>query len=355
MPGAALPMKKTTTRIVEGQPTVTAIEGLPAGLGGRPHALMPVTAAFPMKVNPYYLSLIERFDDPIGRQVLPDPRELEDNSRDADPLSEEKQSPTRLVIHRYPHRVVFLVSNTCAVICRFCMRKRISCRQTPVATDAIESGLAYIHGNRGIHEVILSGGDPLMLQDDHLVEILEALTAMEHVRLVRIHTRIPCVWPERISAGLAQRLSAFHPLFINIHFNHPGEITPQAARACALLADAGMPLGSQTVLLKGVNDNPEVLHALFAGLLEIRVRPYYLHQIDRVPGTAHFQVPLETGLQLMEALRGRLSGIAMPHYMIDLPGGGGKVELLPEAIVNKTPGVYHIRNFKGRVFPYSVA
>ena len=346
-------MNEIIPNIIESPSAVTTPEGLPARLLFSPRSRLPVTAAFPMKVNPYYLGLIKRFDDPIGRQVLPDPRELDDESRDADPLCEEKQSPTPLVIHRYPHRVVFLVSNNCAVACRFCMRKRTFGRRAPAPAQAIENGLAYIRGNRSINEVILSGGDPFMLSDDTLVEILKALKAIEHVRILRIHTRVPCVWPARITAALAQRLSAFQPLYINIHFNHPREITPQSTRACALLADAGIALGSQTVLLKDINDDPTILHALFTNLLEIRVRPYYLHQIDRVPGTAHFQVSLEKGLALMDELRGRLSGIAMPHYMVDLPGGG-KVELLSEAIVNKSPGVYHIRNFQGRIRPYAI-
>ncbi len=308
----------------------------------------------PVKINPYFRSLIRSADDPIGRQVLPDPRELDDCNIEPDPLSEARQSPTPLVIHRYPQRVVFTVSNQCAVFCRFCMRKRTVHKQSRPAPQAIHSGLAYIAGNPEINEVILSGGDPFMLKDESLISILAALKKIRHVKLLRIHTRIPAVWPQRITIGLARRLSLFHPLFINIHFNHPNEITPQSIQACARLADTGIALGSQTVLLKGVNDEPGVLRTLFTRLLEIRVRPYYLHQIDRVPGTAHFQVPLDKGLQLMAALRGRISGMAMPHYMIDLPGGGGKVELLPEAIVKKTPGFYHVRNFQGHIIPYPV-
>jgi lysine 2,3-aminomutase len=305
-----------------------------------------------MKINRHVCTLIRCADDPLGRQFLPDPRELNDSGGDIDPLDEERQSPTPQVVHRYPHRVIFLVSNRCAVTCRFCMRKRIVGDGRRVTAGAIDAGLDYIRGNRQVNEVILSGGDPLMLADQRLSEILGAIKAVEHVRVVRVHSRIPSVWPRRITEKLARRLASFRPLYLNIHVNHPAEITRDTARACARLADAGIPLGSQTVLLAGVNDHPDTLYDLFTRLLEIRVRPYYLHQLDRVSGTAHFRVPLERGLHLMDALRGRLSGMAMPHYMIDLPGGGGKVELLPDAIMERRAGGYSMKNFQGRTFPY---
>lgn len=315
-------------------------------------ALAPVNDYFPMKINAYVLSRIGAIDDPIGRQVIPDPRELDDLATTADPLAEERQSPAPQIIHRYPHRVVFLVSDQCAVHCRFCMRKRRVAAGRQVPWSRIEQGLAYIRSQPAIHEVILSGGDPLMLDDARLVAVLQALRAMDHVRLLRIHTRAPSLLPQRVTGALAARLAALQPLYINIHFNHPAELTPQCQTACGLLADAGIALGSQTVLLKGVNDDPGVLHALFEQLLTMRVRPYYLHHLDPVPGTAHFRVPLEKGLALMGTLRGRLSGMAIPHYMIDLPGGGGKLSLTPDAIVNKAPDHWLVRNWEGKVFRY---
>jgi lysine 2,3-aminomutase len=325
---------------------------LPAGLVADAAALTSVTALFPMKISPYLLALIRSADDPLGRQVIPHPDELEDAQRSEDPLAEEHQSPAPQILHRYPHRVVFLVSNQCAVHCRFCMRKRRVAGGRQVPQGLIDAGMAYIRGRSDIDEVILSGGDPLMLDDDRLLAILSSLRRIAHVGVLRIHSRIPSVWPQRVTPNLARRLAEFHPLYVNIHFNHPAEITPAAATACGLLADAGIPLGSQTVLLRGVNDDAEVLRELFEALLRVRVRPYYLHQLDRVPGTAHFQVPLDRGLSLLAALHGRLSGMAMPHIMIDLPGGGGKVALTPDAIVEKHPTHWRVRNWQGVIYNY---
>jgi lysine 2,3-aminomutase len=334
---------------------ITAPHQLPASLCPDPQVLDPVTQAFPMRIHPYFLALIQRPDDALARQVIPDPAELDDPCRQADPLAEEEQSPAPLIIHRYPRRVILLVSNQCAIYCRFCMRKRRVGIQNPVEPKALDQALDYIRRCREINEVVLSGGDPLMLGDDALIQTLAALKGIAHVRVLRLHTRIPCAWPARVTADLVQRLSAFHPLYINIHFNHPDEITPQAAGACARLADAGMALGSQTVLLQGVNDRLEVLRELFESLLGIRVRPYYLHQIDRVRGTAHFQVPLARSLELVAGLRGWISGMAMPHFMIDLPGGGGKIELLADTIVEKTTDYWLMRNFQGRIFKYPLS
>ena len=325
---------------------------LPGHLIGDCDALAAVAARFPMKLNPYLLSLIGSADDPIGRQVIPKAEELEDIDRASDPLAEEHQSPVPQIIHRYPGRVVFLVSNQCAVHCRFCMRKRRVADGRQVSQRLIDQGIDYIHGHSQINEVILSGGDPLMLTEERLIHILTTLKRIPHVRLLRIHTRMPAVLPQRVTPALVQMFSLFHPLYLNIHFNHPAEITRDVAAACRLLADAGIPLGSQTVLLKGVNDNVRDLQDLFEALLQIRVRPYYLHQLDRVPGTAHFQVSVEKSIFLLERLRGRLSGIAMPHLMIDLPGGGGKVALTEDAIIAKGRRFWRIRNWRGDVLDY---
>jgi lysine 2,3-aminomutase len=334
--------------------SITAPDELPGRLCDDPESLILVAQAFPMRINQHFLSLIKEPQDALARQVIPDPRELQDPCTHADPLAEEEQSPSPLIVHRYPRRVIFLVSNQCAVYCRFCMRKRRVGTQKQVAPRAIAAGLNYIGRHNKINEVVLSGGDPLMLADDALVEILTALRTIPHVKILRIHTRVACTWPQRITPRLVQHLSRFHPLFVNIHFNHPDEITSEAAQACTLMANAGIPLGAQTVLLNGINDRLEVLQDLMEALLRIRVKPYYLHQIDRVPGTAHFQVPIDRSLDLVAGLRGRLSGLAMPHFMIDLPGGGGKMELLPESIVQKGPEHWLIRNFQGRTFHYPI-
>jgi lysine 2,3-aminomutase len=325
---------------------------LPNHLVADEPALARVTARFPMKISPYLLGLIRSADDPLGRQVIPRPDELLDVAAIEDPLAEERQSPAPQILHRYPHRVVFLVSNQCAVHCRFCMRKRRVADGRQVPPAAIEAGLAYIRSHTEINEVILSGGDPLMLPDEGLLTLLQTLRRMAHVRLLRLHSRVPMVLPRRVTPDLAARLARYQPIYLNLHCNHPAEITAESAAACGLLADAGIALGSQSVLLRGVNDEPEVLRELFEGLLGIRVKPYYLHQLDRVPGTAHFQVPPARGLDLVAALRGRLSGMAIPHYMIDLPGGGGKVALTPEAIVEKHPGHWRMRNWQGMLYDY---
>jgi lysine 2,3-aminomutase len=331
---------------------VATLRQLPRYLCPDPEILEPAVRAFAMRITSHFLSLIKEPRDGLARQVVPDPRELDDPCTHADPLAEEEQSPAPLIVHRYPRRVIFLVSNACAVHCRFCMRKRRVAKPVRVHPRDIAAGLEYIRRRDEINEVILSGGDPLMLSDDDLLNILAALKSIPHLRVLRIHSRIASVWPQRITPSLARRLAGFHPLFINFHFNHPEEVTPAAGQACALLADAGIPLGSQTVLLRRVNDSLEVLRNLMEALLYIRVKPYYLHQIDRVPGTAHFQVPIDRSLELISGLRGRLSGMAMPHFMIDLPGGGGKMELLPESIIHKAPGYWLIRNFQGRIFRY---
>jgi lysine 2,3-aminomutase len=335
-------------------PPVASLQRLPRHICTDPDSLEPAARAFPMRITSHFLSLIEGPGCGLARQVIPDPRELDDPCVDADPLAEEAQSPAPLIVHRYPRRVIFLVSNTCSLHCRFCMRKRRVASSAPVDPGDIEAGLDYIRRREEINEVILSGGDPLMLADDQLLKILSALRRIHQVRILRIHSRIASAWPQRITPALARGLSAFHPLFINFHFNHPEEVSAACVQACSLLADAGIPLGSQTVLLKGVNDCPEVLHGLMEALLCIRVKPYYLHQIDRVPGTAHFQVPIQRSLELMDGLRGRLSGMGMPHLMIDLPGGGGKMELLPESVIRKAPEHWLIRNFQGKTFRYPI-
>ncbi|MBU2490104.1 MAG: KamA family radical SAM protein [Proteobacteria bacterium] len=319
-------------------------EDFAARFGMDARGVARATAGHPALVNPYFLSLIRSADDPLGRQVVPDPREADDPSG-PDPLAEESMSPAPGLVHRYPDRVLLLAETRCAVRCRYCMRKRLAGESAPDPGPA----LAYIRDNPGVREVILSGGDPLMMETGRLEDLLARLKAIPHVEVLRIHSRVPGALPERISPDLAAMLARFHPLYVNIQFNHPAELTPQAGRACGLLAETGIPLGSQTVLLAGVNDRAETLAALFRGLLALRVRPYYLHHLDRVPGTAHFQVPLSRGLRILEDLRGRLPGIAVPQYMVDLPGGGGKVPVTPRYILGRQGGAWLIRDVDGRV------
>jgi len=311
-----------------------------------------VTAHYPMRINPYYLSLIHTPGDGIWKQAVPDIREISDPSGMADPLCEEDQSPVPNLTHRYPDRVLFLVSNRCALYCRHCMRKRKVGASHVVTDETIREGITYIRKTKSVRDVLISGGDPLLLEDDQLERILQQLSAIEHVDFLRIHTRIPCTLPHRITPALCRMLSKYHPLYINTHFNHPAEITAEASRACSLLANSGIALGCQTVLLKGVNDQPAVMKQLMRQLLRIRVRPYYLHHPDVVRGTGHFRTSIKEGLNIIKSLRGHISGMGIPHYVIDLPGGGGKIPLLPEYIKEKHNGMLIVENYQGKRFEY---
>jgi lysine 2,3-aminomutase len=287
-----------------------------------------VLEIYPMRINPYYFSLIRNVGDPLWLQAVADIREINDDMfSEPDPLWEDAQSPVPGLIHRYPDRVVYLVSSQCAMYCRHCIRKRQVGRGSIISRETLEQGIGYIRATPAIREVILSGGDPFMLTDEHLEWILSAIQAIPHVEILRIHTRVPCTLPQRITVGLAHMLKRFHPLYINIQFNHPDEITPESAAACARLADAGIPLGSQTVLLRGVNDDADVMTDLMRKLLKIRVKPYYLHHCDPVSGTGHFRTPISKGKEIMRVLCGRICGEGIPQYMIDLPKGGGKVSI----------------------------
>jgi lysine 2,3-aminomutase len=295
---------------------------------------LQVASVYPYKVSGYYAGLIRSPGDAIWMQCIPDIRELEDETQVADPLAEGVLSPVPGLIHRYPDRAVLLVSNRCPVYCRFCMRKRhVGCTgDVPLDPVSLEKAFTYIRSTPAIRDVILSGGDPLMLDDASLHQILVRLREIRHVKIIRIGTRIPVTLPERVTPELCRMLSLFHPLYINTHFNHPDEITEASTRACGLLADAGIPLGNQSVLLRGVNDDITIMRDLMTGLLELRVKPYYIHQMDLIKGTSHFRTPVSQGLEIIRALRGHVSGMAVPHYVIDLPEGKGKVALLPEPV-----------------------
>lgn len=335
--------------------SITTVDGLCRRFPLAREDLEPVVRQYPMRINPYFLSLIREPGDPLWRQAVPDPAELGDLLPDPDPLAEEAQSPVPGLIHRYPDRVVFLVSSQCAMFCRHCMRKRRVGHPFAAAGDDLASGIDYIRETPAIRDVILSGGDPLLLSDDRLLDgILAPLRAIGHVEILRLHTRVPCTLPQRVTDPLVRSLKALSPLYVNIQFNHPDEITDASARACARLADAGIPLGCQTVLLRGVNDDPETMRRLMRKLLAIRVKPYYLHQGDLVKGTGHFRTPIQRGLEIMEALRGHLSGLCVPQFMIDLPGGGGKIPLLPEYVLEKRNTEWYVQTFDKKIVAYPV-
>lgn len=317
-----------------------------------PRPLQPVVERYPMRISRYYLSLIKEVGDPIWRQSIPDPAELEDGNLPIDPLNEKGLSPVPGLIHRYPDRAVLLVSSGCATFCRFCFRKhRAGCQQKLDKDNPTDAGLKYIERTSEIRDVILSGGDPLLLTDEVLEEILARLSDIRHLEMIRIDTRTPVTLPERITLRLCRMLKRYQPLYVNTHFNHPVEITPESTTACARLADAGIPLGNQTVLLKGVNDDPTVMKRLMQKLLTIRVRPYYIHQMDLAQGTRHFCTGVEQGLKIMASLRGHTSGMATPYYVIDLPGGKGKVPILPDD-VRRNGQTLFLRNYLGEVVEY---
>ncbi len=311
-----------------------------------------VASTFRLRINPYYLGLIKAKGDALYRQVVPDARELEGASGESDPLAEDHDSPVPGIVHRYPDRVLFLVSHECATYCRFCTRKRMVGDFNKMHPRFIEDGLEYIRRHTEIRDVIVSGGDPLLLTDERLDGILGALRAIAHIEIIRVGTHVPCVLPQRITAKLTRMLKKHRPLYINVHFNHPDEVTPQAAKALNRLADAGIPLGSQTVLLKGVNDDPAIMKKLMQKMLACRVRPYYIYQADQVAGTEHLRTTVQKGLEIMSAMQGWTSGLAVPHFVIDSPGGGGKIPLLPDYVQSVDEDAVVLRNYEGKNFVY---
>lgn len=312
-----------------------------------------VLREYPARINPYFLNLIREKGDPIYRQVVPDEEELQDHTGIDDPLNEEGDSPTPSIVHRYRDRALLMVTHQCPVYCRFCTRKRFI-GKVPITREMVRQGIGYIKDHREIKDVILSGGDPLILKDREIEEILQEIRNIPHVEIIRIGTRVPSALPQRITKKLCQMLRQYHPLYININFIHPEEITREVARACGMLADAGIPLGSQTVLLKGINDDPETIKELMMKLLAIRVKPYYLYQADLARGTEHLRTSVESGIEIMRKLHGRVSGLAIPKYVIDLPGGGGKIPLLPpDWIVEWNEKEILIKNYEGMVYRYS--
>ena len=320
-------------------------------------AIMRSAGSVPLAITPYYATLLEEKDpqQPLRRTVVP---VVEEGWRGAgesdDPLGEQADSPVPGLVHRYPDRVLFLATNFCSTYCRYCTRSRIvgNCGGERLGPRQWERAIAYIEGTPFVRDVLLSGGDPLTLSDHNLEWLLRRLRAIPHVEVLRIGTKAPVVLPQRITLSLARMLRRYHPLWMSIHFTHPDELTPEVAQACARLADAGIPLGSQTVLLAGVNDDVETMRQLVHGLLKIRVRPYYLYQCDPISGSSHFRTPVEKGLEIIRGLRGHTSGYAVPTYVIDAPGGGGKVPLSPEYVCGREGDDLLLVNYAGRVFRY---
>jgi lysine 2,3-aminomutase len=285
---------------------------------------------------------------PVYNELILSPEEM------ADPLGEENQSPVPQLVHRYPDRVLFLTTGVCAAYCRYCTRSHMVSKKDKVHARIAhwDPALDYIRMHPEIRDVLLSGGDPLTLTNARLEYLLSRLRSIPHVEIIRIGTKVPVVLPQRITPSLVRMLKKYHPLFMSIHITHPEEISPEVQFACNMLADAGIPLGSQTVLMKGINDQVEIMKNLYHQLLKVRIRPYYLYQCDPIPGSAHFRTPVEKGLEIIRGLRGYTSGYAIPHLVIDAPGGGGKIPILPNYIEEKNEEGYVLRNYQGKSYLY---
>jgi len=312
-----------------------------------------------MAVTPYFASLMDPTSAtcPIRRQAIPRVEECHLSKNDmVDPCGEDKDSPVPGLVHRYPDRVLLLVTDQCAVYCRYCTRRRlVGANERSITRGNFEEALKYLKSHRKVRDVLLSGGDPLLLENERLEELLSRLRAIPHIELLRIGTRVPVTLPQRITTGLVRMLKKYHPLMMSIHFTHPKEITDTVKRACGELADAGIPLGSQTVLLKGINDKPYIMKKLVQELLKIRVRPYYIYQCDLATGTEHFRTSVATGIQIIEKLRGHTTGYAVPTYVVDAPGGGGKIPLGPVYLVSRAKGKVVLKNYEGKIFEYPEA
>ena len=322
--------------------------------------------ALPFQVTPYFLSLADPIDPdcPLRRQAIPSKAESERGAGEfRDPLGEDLHSPVPGIVHKYEEHVLFLVTDRCAGYCRHCTRRRLAggvCHREMAERDPgcsapdakrIPDAISYIRSHREIRDVLVSGGDPLLLSDSHLCGILQQIRSISHVQIIRIGTRVPAFLPMRVTEELAKSLRQFSPLYVITHFNHVREITPAAEKACGLLADHGIPLENQTVLLRGINSEAGVLKALFERLLAIRVRPYYLHQLDLAQGIEHFRTPISTGPELLKSLRGHTSGLAIPHLAVDLPLGYGKVTVSPDFVERRQDGRTYFRNWQGELCP----
>lgn len=319
-------------------------------------AIADPKSSLPLRITPYYASLLSANDPKQGlrRTMVPTVNELKVSLGEAsDPLSEEGDSPVSNLVHRYPDRALFLATGFCSAYCRYCTRSHMVAKdKCHVGIKAWQPALDYIKAHPEIRDVIISGGDPLTMPDSHIEYLLSSIRNIPHVEMIRIGTKVPVVLPQRITRSLVSILKKYHPLYMSIHFTHPDELTPEVGQACKRLANSGIPLGSQTVLLKGVNDDVRTMKSLMQGLLKIRVRPYYLYQCDPIPGSAHFRTPVSKGLDIIRGLRGHTSGYATPTYVIDAPGGGGKIPLLPDYFQGKDNGDILLKNYQDKLFKY---
>ncbi|MFH1406569.1 MAG: KamA family radical SAM protein [Candidatus Omnitrophota bacterium] len=309
-----------------------------------------------MAITPYWATLMDRNDPkcPIRRQAVPLSKEFSIMHSDmVDPLSEDRDSPVPGLVHRYPDRVLLLATERCATYCRHCTRRRLVGAEDKLATNGdLGRAFDYIRSNRKIRDVLISGGDPLTLSDDKLEDIIKTIRSIPHVEFLRIGTRAPVTLPMRVTESLVSMMKKYAPVWISIHFNHPREITPSVKHACDMFTDSGFLLGSQSVLLRGVNDRPYVMKKLMIELLKIRVRPYYIYQCDPARGINHFRTPVAVGINIMEKLRGHISGYAVPTYVVDAPGGGGKIPVAPNYVISQAKGVFTLRNYKGEIYTY---
>ena len=336
--------------------SITSLEALAERFGpehvGEIDRLRQAAENFEFRISPAMVDLIQTPGDPIWRQYVPTVQELEVHDGLVDSLEEDANSPVPNITHRYPDRALFLVSPVCAAYCRFCTRRRKVGDPEKIPMSQLESAFRYLAEHPEIRDVIMSGGDPLLLSDRRIDDICKRLRAIPHLEVLRIGSRVPCHLPERITPALCGILKQYHPLYLNTHFNHPAELTPAAVNALGMLADAGIPLGCQTVLLKGVNDSVPVMKDLCHRLLMMRVRPYYIYQCDPISGSAHFRTSVSKGLEIIEGLRGHTTGYAVPAYVIDAPGGGGKIPLQPNYIVGRDGDDLLLRNYEGQVYRY---
>ncbi len=309
-----------------------------------------------MAITPYFASLLDsqRPNCPLRRQCVPTLREFYISPHDMiDPCGEDRDSPAPGIVHRYPDRVLFLATDQCATYCRHCTRRRlIDPKEHIISPDKLELAYDYIRANRKIRDVLISGGDPFMLTDEVLEKIISKIREIPHVEFLRIGTRLPVTLPQRITQDLVDMLKKYSPIWVSIQFNHPKEITKRTKNACDMLSDNGIPLGSQTVLLKGINDRPYIMKRLMHELLKIRVRPYYIYQCDLARGISHFRTPISVGINIMEKLRGFTSGYAVPTYVVDGPGGGGKIPVAPNYVISQAKNSFVLRNYQGKIYSY---
>jgi len=315
------------------------------------------TKSLRMAITPYYLTLMDKENhrDPVRLQAVPSAMEIVNSSADLmDPLHEDEDSPVPGLTHRYPDRVLLLITDQCSMYCRHCTRRRFAGQtDSPMSNDRIDRAIDYIRNTPGIRDVLLSGGDALLMSDARLEAIIKKLRAIPHVEIIRIGSRVPVVMPQRITDDLVNMLKKYHPIWVNTHFNHPSEITDESKAACERMANAGIPLGNQSVLLKGINDCVHVMKELVHGLVKIRVRPYYIYQCDLSMGLEHFRTPVSKGIEIIEGLRGHTSGFSVPTFVVDAPGGGGKIPVMPNYVISQGTHKVILRNFEGVITTYT--